>query len=281
MASRTLARRALFPLTERRFTHESYARFLDRLVGGERYRVVPLREFRETPPGDGVVVGLRHDVDVSLRSACVLARLEHERGLRSSYFVLHTAGYWRSGSLVPALRTLQDELGHEIGWHNDLVTLECVHGGDAKRFLGDELARLRACGIRIGGVVSHGSIHCGALGYHNDYFFVHCEREIPSYPNTRVVTTARGPRPVPKASLADFNLDYDGSYLGEDAFFHDSFFHPNGRRWHVDELDLDSLPAGTKAIVLVHPCHWDASAPAKVARLARLAGGRLLGKRAV
>ena len=280
MASRSVTRRALFPLTERRFTYDKYAGFLDRLAGA-RYRVVPLREFRQTSAGEGVVIGLRHDVDVSLESALALAGLEHDRGMRATYFALHSAGYWKSSSLIPALKILQDELGHEVGWHNDLVTLECIHGGDARRFLQDELARLRDAGLRITGVVSHGSVHCGRYGYHNDYFFEHCEREIPGYPNKDVVATRQGARPVPKATLAEFGLEYDGSYLDDDAFFHDSFFDSHGRRWHTDELDPESLPPGRKAIVLVHPCHWDASTTAKVRRLARVAGARLTGEKPV
>lgn len=271
-------RRLSDPLRERNFTYAAYERFLDRLTD-PRFRVVPLREFRSAPR-DRALVGLRHDVDERLDSALRLAEAERERGLRATYFVLHTARYYREPGLLDRLRRLQD-LGHEVGWHNDLVTLECIHGGDARRFLQDELARLRDAGLRITGVVSHGSVHCGRYGYHNDYFFEHCEREIPGYPNKDVVPSRQGARPVPKATLAEFGLEYDGSYLDDDAFFHDSFFDSHGRRWHTDELDPESLPPGAKAIVLVHPCHWDASTTAKVRRLARVAGARLTGEKPV
>src|SRR5205085_4117064 len=108
--------RLLFPLVERRFTYAEYARFLDRL--GDRH-VVPMREFARGA-GD---VALRHDVDSRLDSALELAGVEHDRGLRATYFVLHTAPYWDDAELVPKLRGLQ-ELGHEVGFHNDLVTLQ-------------------------------------------------------------------------------------------------------------------------------------------------------------
>src|SRR5204863_1994382 len=59
--------RAVFPLTERRFTHDAYARFLDALAG---CAVMPLRELAAGTNGVGrPVVGLRHDVDLDLDSA--------------------------------------------------------------------------------------------------------------------------------------------------------------------------------------------------------------------
>src|SRR5437016_12309970 len=115
-----LASRLLFPGTERRFTYAEYARFLDRLGGRD---VVPLRELARGA-GD---LALRHDVDSRLDSALRLARLEHERGLRATYFVLHTAPYWDRDDLVARVRDLQ-ELGHEVGFHNDLLTAWRVAG---------------------------------------------------------------------------------------------------------------------------------------------------------
>src|SRR5437588_9454479 len=141
-----LSSRLFFPLVERRFTYAEYARFLDRL--GDRH-VVPLREFARGA-GD---LALRHDVDSRLESALELARLEHDRGLRATYFVLHTALYWSDPELLPRLRRLQ-ELGHEVGFHNDLVTLQRLEGIDAAAYLREQLARLRDGGIDVVGVAA-------------------------------------------------------------------------------------------------------------------------------
>ncbi|MDX6448578.1 MAG: hypothetical protein QOD08_1041, partial [Gaiellaceae bacterium] len=158
-----LASRVLFPLTERRFTYAEYDRFLDRLEGRD---AVPLREFAE---GHGDTA-LRHDVDDRLESALELARREHARGLRATYFVLHTAPYWTRDDLLDRLGQLQ-ALGHEVGWHNDLVTLALVHGGNPAEYLRRELDRLRSAGIDVVGVAAHGSPWCHRLGFHNDYAF--------------------------------------------------------------------------------------------------------------
>jgi len=242
-----LSSRVLFPFTERRFTYGEYARFLERL--GDR-EVVPMREFAR---GEGELA-LRHDVDSRLESALELARLEAERGLRATYFVLHTAPYWREPSLLPQLRRLQ-ELGHEVGFHNDLVTLQLVEGLDAGEVLGRELERLRAGGIEVVGAAAHGSPWCHRLGFHNNYVFAGWDEPRPGYPN----------RDVPeKLDPAEFGLEYEAYHVPRDLYFSDSAFI-DGRRAHPADVHLEP---GKRTIVLVHPCHWDASVAAKVRRLA-------------
>src|SRR5437870_3990018 len=80
-----LASRLFFPVTEGAFTYRRYDDWLARLAGRN---VVPLRELTAAPTP---ALGLRHDVDSRLESALELGRLEHARGIRATYFVLHTA----------------------------------------------------------------------------------------------------------------------------------------------------------------------------------------------
>ncbi|HYZ77601.1 MAG TPA: hypothetical protein VE596_09525 [Gaiellaceae bacterium] len=249
-----LASRLLFPWTERRFTYAEYERFLDRL--GDR-EVVPMREFARGV-GD---LALRHDADSRLDSPLELARLEHARGLRATYFVLHTAPYWREPALLPRLRRFQ-ELGHEVGFHNDLVTLQRLEGVDAADYLRDQLARLRGGGIEIVGAAAHGSPWCHRLGFHNNYVFDGWDEPVPGFPATEVPQ---------KLDPADFGLEYEAYHVPRDAYFSDSTFM-DGRRAHPADLRLEP---GKRTIVLVHPCHWDSSALAKVARLGRKAARRL------
>jgi hypothetical protein len=242
-----IASRLLFPLTERRFTYAEYERFLDRLGSRE---VVPLRELA-AGRGD---LALRHDVDDRIDSALELARREHDRGLRATYFVLHTAPYYERVDLLDRLRRLQ-ELGHEVGWHNDLVTLAVVHGRDPAAYLQRELERLRGDGIDVVGVAAHGSPWCHRLGFHNSYAFSDLPQPIAGFPT----------RFEPIGFLADFGFAYDAYSLGEHAYFSDSRFD-GGRRAHPADFPLEP---GKRTIVLTHPCHWDASAAAKVPRIGR------------
>lgn len=276
MRKQSLGRRLLFPVLERAFTDDRYERLLERLADSARYRVVRLCEFGAAEAREQAVVGLRHDVDDRLESALRLARLEHRHGLRSTYFVLHTAAYWHDPSLILTLRALQDDLGHEIGWHNDLVTLQCVYGIDARAYLARELGRLREGGLRIHGVASHGSPYCYRLGYHNNYFFADFPEEVPGFPNTSVVRTDRGECTIEKAHLADFGFYYEAYHLDNGLYFSDSTFNDRGVRWHPDELDPPPFRPGEKAIILIHPCHWDPSVAAKTRRLLGILASRLV-----
>lgn len=255
-----LGSRLLFPWTERRFTYAEYERFLDRLAGRE---VAPLREFARGA-GD---LALRHDVDLRLESALRLARLEASRGLRATYFVLHTAPYWNDRDLVPRVRSLQ-ELGHEIGFHNDLVSVERVHGGDARAALEDALARLRDAGIEVVGAAAHGSPWCHRLGYHNNYVFAGWDEPVPGFPSTEVPQ---------KLDPAEFGLEYEAYHVPHDVYFSDSSF-VDGRRAHPADLPLEP---GRRTIVLVHPCHWDASVAAKATRLGAKVARRVRERRPV
>jgi hypothetical protein len=250
-----LSSRLLFPLVERRFTSSEYARFLDRLR--DRH-VVPLRELARGV-GD---LALRHDVDSRLDGSMALGRLESARGLRATYFVLHTAPYWREGGLIAHLRELQ-ELGHEIGFHNDLVTAWRVGGADPRAALERALARLRGGGIEVVGAAAHGSPWCHRLGFHNNYVFAGWDEPQPGFPN----------REVPeKLDPAAFGLEYEAYHVPHDAYFSDSSF-VDGRRAHPSDFPLEP---GRRTIVLVHPDHWDASAAAKWRRL----GAKVLSRAA-
>jgi len=242
-----LSSRLLFPLVERRFTYAEYARFLDRI--GER-AVVPMREFAR---GSGDLA-LRHDVDSRLESALELARLEHDRGLRATYFVLHTAPYWRDPELLPKLRELQ-QLGHEVGFHNDLVTLQRLEGIDAAAYLRRELERIRDGRIDVVGAAAHGSPWCHRLGFHNNYVFAGWDEPVPGFRSTEVPQ---------KLDPAEFGLEYEAYHVPRDVYFSDSTF-VDGRRAHPADLRLEP---SKRTIVLVHPCHWDASLGGKARRLA-------------
>lgn len=266
------------PWRERHFTYRSYDTLLERLAEPGRFHLVPLRELREAP-GDRPVVALRHDVDDRLESAVRVAELEHARGLRSTYFILHTAPYYgvtgagraeHDPAVLPVLRRLQDELGHEVGFHHDLVTLQRVHGIEPGPYLAGELAWLRGAGIDVRGCAAHGSYWAHRHGYHNSYAFKGWDEPQPGHPETDLGW---------KLDPAAYGLEYDAGHLGETRYFTDSRRDERGRRWHPDFLDLDSLTPDERVILLVHSCHWDRSLVAKALRtygrgIARLGGRR-------
>lgn len=259
-------RAAVRPFRELRFTYSHYDSLLGQLVDTSRFAVLPLRELDMAPP-DRVAVGIRHDVDDRLDSALELAAREYRRGLRATYFVLHTATYYRHDqTFIRKLRTLQDEYGHEIGWHNDLVTLQVVQGIDSVRYLHSELAWLRQQGIRVTGTAAHGARACQELGFTNLYFFSDFPDVDGDFPNRDLVAVGGRDVQVLHARLADFGLEYEATQLRRDAYFSDASFDARGRRSHPLDLSLEALAPGSRAILLVHPCLWDTSAAAHILR---------------
>jgi hypothetical protein len=63
-------------------------------------------------------VFLRHDVDLSLEAALAVARLEHELGVRATYFLMTESAFYNLDSRVgrAAERQLR-RLGHAVGLH--------------------------------------------------------------------------------------------------------------------------------------------------------------------
>ena len=164
-------RRAFFPLTERTFTYARYEALLDDLADENRFRVVPLCELPSAADADRAVV-----VPPARRRRAARSR----RGLRAAGARARAPrdllrppdrALLADGRLIPTLLRMQNAFGHEIGWHNDLVTLKCVLGADARMTLASELERLRGAGLRIVGTSSHGSPACYRYGFHNGYFF--------------------------------------------------------------------------------------------------------------
>jgi hypothetical protein len=81
--------------------------------------------------GDPFLV-LRHDIDMSLRPALEIARIEYEQGVQATYFVLLTSPFYNSLSRSNAEIMLQiHQYGHQIAAHIDLAT----YGNDFVRAL--------------------------------------------------------------------------------------------------------------------------------------------------
>jgi hypothetical protein len=71
----------------------------------------------EAEPQAGDVL-LRHDVDLSLEAALELARLEHESGVRATYFLMTESAFYNLDS-PPGREMLKElrSLGHAVGLH--------------------------------------------------------------------------------------------------------------------------------------------------------------------
>ena len=102
----------------RDFTLKSYRSLLEAFQASG-YRFQTFEEFMENP-SEGKTVVMRHDVDEKAPNALKMAQLEHELGIRATYFFRIV-----KQSNVPEVIRGIAALGHEIGYHyEDLATAE-------------------------------------------------------------------------------------------------------------------------------------------------------------
>lgn len=249
------------------FTYEKYMNFLQKVSDKKKYLVLPINEFRKVADSTRIVIGLRHDVDLDLGKAICLSEVEKSMGYRSTYYILHTANYYlahpedksvHNEAIIPILRYMQDESGFEIGWHNDLVTLQVKYNIDPVAFLHQELKWLRDNGLKITGTASHGSPYCHEYSYLNYYFFNECTDPpagLGKFPNNKFVPVNSKIITLKKGNLNDFGLEYEAYFLNNNKYFSDASI-VNGQRWDIGMLDLNALKPGDRVIILMHPIYW-------------------------
>ena len=244
------------------FNYLYYDDFLKYISSSDRYLIVPLKDFNQTESTDKVVLALRYDIDENIPAAVKLAYREHKYGIKSTYFVLHTANYYgkkvgtdfvRNENMIYYLKKIQDAFGHEIGFHNDLVTLQLMYGIHPREYLKSELEYLRGNNINIWGTTYHGSQYCYIYKYFNAYFWY-------EYPdngwNYEYITKGYKTIKIEKDFLSSYAFTYEGGFLNQDYYFSDSNFI-NGKRWSMGMINLDTIKPGKKVIILLHPANWD------------------------
>jgi hypothetical protein len=241
------------------FNYVNLDNFLQHISTSDHFLIVPLRDFKNTTSTDKVVLSLRHDVDDNINAAVKFAYRERKYGITASYFILHTAKYYgkkvgsdfvRKDNVIYFLKAIQDTFGHEIGFHNDLVTLQLMYEIPSREYLKEELAYLRGNGIDMVGTTYHGSPYCSIYHYANSFFW----KEYGD--TTQFIKKGFKTIKIEKDSLTTYNFLYEGGMLNQDYFFSDSYF-VNGRRWNMDMVNLDTIKPGKKVIILFHPQHWN------------------------
>jgi hypothetical protein len=245
------------------FTWQKYASFLRKISDTSKYIILPLNEFRQTLNSKKIVIGLRHDIDVDLNIAYEFSKFESGLGFRSTYFILHSAPYYladqnnmavHSEKIIPILKKMQDEMHFEIGWHNDLVTLQVIYNIDPVVFLHNELSWLRSNGLQR--TAAHGSSFCKTYHYMNFYFFQECSYPILTGRENNIKVPKDGKMiNLKKGHLNDFNLEYEAYFLNNNKAYSDAVIK-DGVRWNIGMLDLSTLKPGDRIIILLHPIHW-------------------------
>lgn len=209
-------------------------------------QIVSMREVADGVT-DPLMIGLRHDCDNVIAPAVRMAEWEAERGYRSTYFVLHTAPYWRDETLLRTSLERIAELGHEIGIHNNALTVLVQDGRSPGRVLAEAVEQLRSYGFDISGTVAHGDSECyapdGSVRFVNDELFEECQRDTQAWASLMFT-------PI---SLADLGLVYDANWLPRGKYLSDS-----GGHWSRPGFDevAAGFPYAGQLHVLVHPDWW-------------------------
>lgn len=241
------------------FNYVNFDIFLSHISSSDHFLIVPLKDFQNTVSKDKVVISLRHDVDDNINAAIKFAYREHKYGITASYFILHTARYYgkkigtdfvRNENLIYFLKALQNSFGQEIGFHNDLVTLQLMYEIPSRIYLKNELNYLRSNDIKIDGTTYHGSPYCKIYNYSNSDFWKEFSDTL------QYITKGFKTIKVEKDSLSSYEFKYEGANLYPDYFFSDSFII-NGKRWNMSMVNLDTIKPGKKVIILLHPQHWN------------------------
>lgn len=202
---------------------------------------------------------LRHDVDEISPGTMQLAKIEHELGIKSTfYFRIKTAG----DEIIENIKSLR----HEVSYHfetiaeyardNNITSREQFNGQD---YLSDCIGRLKK-----------------SLGTFRDRFNVPC-RTLAAHgaPENAMlgISNAQLFKDAPELSkILDIDIEcYEEKYLAEwDAYVSDCPIETNwGYRYGMNPQVY--INQGVKRIMfLSHPNHWGFSLPQRLKRLVRI-----------
>ncbi len=219
------------------------------------------------------VIALRHDVDHDINIAMEMAFWEKEKGYRSTFFLLHTAGYWNTPQFIDKALQIQD-FGHEIGLHVNMLS-EWMRGNvdDVYEELKNILDQLRRSGLDICGISPHGDRLCYEKQFINYWCFselkpddpfhkeaglsaegIAAENErysIPYPPSHRLTREDKGEFPLWSVSMEELGLRYDAMHTLYDTYNTDS-----GGMWKRSQDPLEVNLSQGRHQILIHPEHW-------------------------
>ncbi len=243
---------------DKRATHSwhQYEKLLTTL-SEEKFVVLPMNEMRNHFDPNKVVVGMRHDVDTHPFKAHEMALIEQSYGMRSTYYMLHTAEYhgeFKKGKFchnkyIHEIYKLISETGSEIGVHNDLLAIMILHGIDPFEFNIQDLEYYKSIGIPIHGTASHGSDIAMKTAKNLEIFSDFANSETVKYKNKEY--------PIGQHSLKEFGYKYEAYFVDYNIYLSES-----GGKWHTKGgLDgvierLERSKPGDRVQILTHPVWW-------------------------
>ncbi len=235
-------------------------------------KTVTVRELIDNPIAPNMIA-LRHDVDHDLDLALEMGYWESQRGFRSTYYLLHSAGYWEDADFVEKCLQLQD-FGHEVGLHLNVLS-EWINGSvdDISLYLEKLIYPMREAGVHLSGVSTHGDVLCYEKQFINYWCFSElrpsdpvavesdlCAEGIPAkegqsqirYPSShKLIRKDKDIFELWSVSMKKLGIVYDAIHVPYDFYYTDS-----REPWYFSEDPMRySLDSGRYQI-LMHPVHW-------------------------
>ena len=235
-------------------------------------RTMTMRQLHEQP--DAVdAIGLRHDIDHSLDLALEVAHHEHARGIRATYFLLHTHPYWRDEQLLLKCQQLA-AYGHEVALHVNLLTQWFGRDiDDPADHLRSVLQQLRDGGIDVVGISAHGDKLCYQHQYINYWLFRELRGNDPAtaelgrspegvvvddpqrqvaYPVDHQLKREDGASiPLWSIPMHEHGLLYDAAHVPVDRYWTDT-----GGSWTRSPDPLNADLSRGRHQILMHPFWW-------------------------
>jgi hypothetical protein len=119
------------------FTMDRYRDLCESIVRSG-YTPMTVRDYVEADRLPSSLAVVRHDVDVTPRHEQKIARIEIDFGIRATYYFRCKRGVFRPD----VMREIAD-MGHEIGYHYEVVDKAKGHSQKALEIFGSELAAFR------------------------------------------------------------------------------------------------------------------------------------------
>lgn len=131
-----------------------YISFLE-AIDSSRFSIHSFHDYAEgSLDSDRVSVFVRHDVDISLGRATMLAEIEKRMGVHSTFFFRLHAEKYDFEQAAPLIKKLSDE-GFEIGLHYETLSIAKGNHDKAIELLSHDIERLRKI-APVNVVAAHG-----------------------------------------------------------------------------------------------------------------------------
>lgn len=267
-------------------TIESYRKLVRFVCDGLALKPVLYRDYCRTPEADNIVL-LRHDVDHSLENAMLIARIEADMGLKSTFFMLHPGDYDQDenyyGRIENGRVVHQPDffarcreiaaMGHEIALHNDFFQLSYLTGRPIYDLVRAEVDAFRDAGVPVVGSASHGSTFVREIDATNYEIFSDCV--IKARGAGRMVRSGSWETQTHAFAMKDVGLEYEAYFVPRNIDISDtgSSVSLASRALRIENFSVTAPEhyqtireaveeiQGVKLVMLLHPCWWSEILP--------------------